>query len=159
MVCCAAWGCSNRSEKGVRMYGFPTDTERRKKWLAPVSRSNFTTNSKKICFPKPERGGGSGKLQWEVALRRDGFVSSGRTLLCSEHFRSEDFDRTGQTVRLKDGVVPTIFNFPAHLQRPEATRSTTTSRRAEDDLPMDLSQNEPQPNVVSILNVAKTREI
>ncbi|KAF3858795.1 hypothetical protein F7725_011996, partial [Dissostichus mawsoni] len=75
------------------------------------------------------------------------FFSSGRTLLCSEHFRSEDFDRTGQTVRLKDGVVPTIFNFPAHLQRPVATRSTTTSRRAEDSLPMDLSQDEPQPNV------------
>ncbi|TKS90284.1 THAP domain-containing protein 6 [Collichthys lucidus] len=40
-----------------------------------------------------------------------------RTLLCSEHFRSEDFDRTGKIVRLRDGVVPTIFNLPAHLQR------------------------------------------
>ncbi|XP_034088755.1 uncharacterized protein LOC117557164 [Gymnodraco acuticeps] len=99
-----------------------------------------------VRFPKT----GERRRQWELALRRDGFVSSGRTLLCSEHFRSEDFDRTGQTVRLKDGVVPTVFNFPAHLQRPEATRSTTTSRRAED---------EPQPNVVSILNVAKTREM
>uniref|UniRef100_A0A8C1VZ18 THAP-type domain-containing protein n=1 Tax=Cyprinus carpio TaxID=7962 RepID=A0A8C1VZ18_CYPCA len=53
----------------------------------------------------------------ELALRRDGFVASDRTLLCSEHFRSEDFDRTGQNVRLKDGVVANIFNFPAHLQR------------------------------------------
>lgn len=31
MVCCAAWGCSNCSEKGVRMFGFPTGMERRKK--------------------------------------------------------------------------------------------------------------------------------
>ncbi|KAJ4923109.1 hypothetical protein JOQ06_021353 [Pogonophryne albipinna] len=88
-----------------------------------------------LRFPKS----GERRRQWEVALRRDGFVASGRTLICSEHFRSEDFDRTGQTVRLKDGVVPTVFNFPARLQRPEATRSTTASPRDEDDLPMDLS--------------------
>ncbi len=53
MVCCAAWGCSNRSEKGVRMYGFPADMERRKKWLSQVSRSNLNINknynNKKIC--------------------------------------------------------------------------------------------------------------
>lgn len=53
MVCCAAWGCSTRSEKGVRMYGFPADMERRKKWLAQVSRSNLNINknynNKKIC--------------------------------------------------------------------------------------------------------------
>lgn len=57
------------------------------------------------------------RRQWELALRRDGFVASKSSKLCSEHFRSEDFDRTGQTVRLRAGVVPTIFNFPAHLQR------------------------------------------
>ncbi|XP_034060419.1 THAP domain-containing protein 2-like [Gymnodraco acuticeps] len=120
---CAAYGCSNHRSLQTRTRGITFH-----------------------MFPKT----GERRRQWELALRRDGFVSSGRTLLCSEHFRSEEFDRKGQTVRLKDGVVPTIFNFPAHLQRPEATRSTTTSRRAED---------EPQPNVVSILNVAKTREM
>ncbi|KAL1006953.1 hypothetical protein UPYG_G00079590, partial [Umbra pygmaea] len=94
-------------------------------------------------FPKTRKM----RREWELALRRDSFVASDRTLLCSEHFRSEDFDRTGQNVRLKDGVVPNIFNFPAHLQRLVATRSTTTSRRVEDNLRMDLSQDVPQPDV------------
>ena len=56
------------------------------------------------------------RIKWEIALRRDGFAASDRTLLCSGHFRSENFDRMGQNVWLKDGVVPTLFNFPAHLQ-------------------------------------------
>ncbi|XP_034055087.1 uncharacterized protein LOC117534923, partial [Gymnodraco acuticeps] len=120
---CAAYGCSNRRSLETRTRGITFH-----------------------LFPKS----GERRRQWEVALRRDGFVASGRTLLCSEHFRSEDFDRTGQTVRLRDGVVPTVFNFPAHLQRPEATRSTTASTREEDDLPMDLSQDKPQPNVMHI---------
>ncbi|KAJ8006588.1 hypothetical protein DPEC_G00108810 [Dallia pectoralis] len=89
--------------------------------------------------PKEERFPKTGEIrrQWELALRRDGFVAADRTLLCSEHFSSEDFDRTVQINR--DGVVPTIFHFPAHLQRLVATRSTTTPRGAEDNLPVDLS--------------------
>ncbi|KAI2661442.1 THAP domain-containing protein 6 [Labeo rohita] len=63
-------------------------------------------------FPKSRE-----RRKWEVALRRDGFAATDRTLICSEHFKTEDFDRTGQTVRIKDGVVPSIFSFPAHLQR------------------------------------------
>lgn len=66
-----------------------------------------------LRFPKNRER----RRQWEVALRREGFVASDRTLLCSQHFRSEDFDRTGQTVRLKDGVVPSVFSFPAYLQK------------------------------------------
>ncbi|XP_060924593.1 THAP domain-containing protein 6-like [Limanda limanda] len=108
---CAAYGCSNTRCLETRTRGITFHQ-----------------------FPKT----GERRRMWEVALRRDRFAASDRTTLCSEHFRSEDFDRTGQTVRLKDGVVPTIFNFPAHLHRSVATRTTTTSRRADDNLPMDL---------------------
>ena len=48
MVGCAAFGCSNRSEKGY--HGFPKDQERREKWMAMVSRQNLTvSNSQKLC--------------------------------------------------------------------------------------------------------------
>lgn len=57
------------------------------------------------------------KRQWELAVKRKGFVAAERSLLCSEHFKPEDFDRTGQTVRLRHGVKPSVFNFPSHLQK------------------------------------------
>ncbi|XP_041863343.1 THAP domain-containing protein 6-like [Melanotaenia boesemani] len=114
---CAAYGCANHRSLDTRKRGITFHQ-----------------------FPK----NGERRRQWEIALRRNDFVASDRALLCSEHFRREDMDRTGQTVRLKDGVVPTLFNFPAHLQRSEATRSTATSRRAEDNLlnPMDLMNDD-----------------
>lgn len=57
------------------------------------------------------------KRQWELAVKRKSFVATGRSLLCSEHFKPEDFDRTGQIVRLRHGVKPSVFNFPSHLQK------------------------------------------
>ncbi|KAM8837112.1 uncharacterized protein AB9W97_002469 isoform 2-T2 [Spinachia spinachia] len=107
---CAAYGCSNRRCLETKSRGITFH-----------------------LFPKS----GERRRKWEAALRRDDFAASSRTLLCSEHFRTEDFDRTGQTVRLKDAVVPTVFHFPA-LQRSVATRSTTTSSWADDNLPVDL---------------------
>ena len=68
------------------------------------------------------------RIKWEIALRSDGFAASDRTLLWSDHFRSEDFDRMGENVRLKDGVVPTLFNFPAHLQRVCVSRTHNNLR-------------------------------
>ncbi|XP_060931803.1 THAP domain-containing protein 2-like [Limanda limanda] len=81
---CAAYGCSNTRSLETRTRGITFHQ-----------------------FPKT----GERRRMWEVALRGDRFAASDRTTLCSEHFRSEDFDRTGQTVRLRDGAVPTILTF------------------------------------------------
>ncbi|XP_029994355.1 THAP domain-containing protein 2-like [Sphaeramia orbicularis] len=100
---CAAWGCKNRR--------------------TVQSRSRGITFHK---FPKDKKL----RRQWEVALRRRGFSASRSSVLCSDHFRPEDFDRTGQTVRLRDRVRPTVFSFSTHLHRLLKNRTTETSRRA-----------------------------
>ncbi|XP_062272196.1 THAP domain-containing protein 6-like [Scomber scombrus] len=94
------------------------------------------------------------RKKWEVALRREGFTASDSSVLCSEHFKQDDLDRTGQIVRLRDGVIPSIFSFPVHLQRPEKGRTTCTSRRSEESLSVAsqdasntaTSHPQPQPN-------------
>ncbi|XP_041864906.1 THAP domain-containing protein 6-like isoform X2 [Melanotaenia boesemani] len=72
----------------------------------------------------------------------------------NEHFKPGDFDRTGQIVRLRDGVIPSIFLFPVHLQKLEKLRTTNTSRRADENMSVafqdepttDTSQPQPQPD-------------
>ncbi|KAK9957288.1 hypothetical protein ABG768_011548 [Culter alburnus] len=121
---CVAWGCKNRR--------------------------TALTKSRGITFHKFPKGKALRK-QWEIALRRKGFSVSDSSVLCSEHFREQDLDRTGQTVRVRDGAKPSVFNFPAHLQRPVSTRKTRTSRKAEESLSVDcslqLQETKPLPNV------------
>ncbi|CAL8337246.1 unnamed protein product [Boreogadus saida] len=85
------------------------------------------------------------RRKWVVALKREGFAASDDTMLCSTHFKPEHFDRTGQTVRIRLGVVPSIFAFPAHLLKSTAStdRTTSNSRRAKESLPMDIPQDAP----------------
>ncbi|XP_036938347.1 THAP domain-containing protein 6-like [Acanthopagrus latus] len=122
-VFCAAYGCNNRR--------------------------SVLTKSRGITFHKFPSDKGL-RRQWEAALRREGFVASESSKLCSEHFKPGDFDRTGQIVRLRDGTTPSVFNLPCHPQRPVGTRNTNTSREAEESQPLDLSlrvpESEPQPN-------------
>ncbi|KAM7416936.1 hypothetical protein PAMA_018829 [Pampus argenteus] len=80
------------------------------------------------------------RKKWETAVRREGFSASPSSVLCSEHFRPEDFDRTGQTVRIRAGAVPSVFCYPAHLHRPVVNRTSQTSKKAQDTLSLDCSE-------------------
>ncbi|XP_076033984.1 THAP domain-containing protein 1-like isoform X1 [Oratosquilla oratoria] len=60
--------------------------------------------------------------RWIVNLRRDNYKPSKYAVLCSNHFEEHCFDRTGQTVRLRDNAVPTLFKFPAQLVKPVSKR-------------------------------------
>lgn len=91
-------------------------------------RSNQTPNNEKVNLTKqncPERttlivvsclANFSSTMQVSQRQRAEK-AARPSSMLCSEHFRPEDFDRTGQIVRLRDGAIPSVFCFPAHLQR------------------------------------------
>ncbi|XP_036959012.1 THAP domain-containing protein 6-like [Acanthopagrus latus] len=75
-------------------------------------------------------------------------------MLCSEHFRREDFDTTGQTVRIRDGAIPFVFSSQAHLKMPVATRTSRTSKKAQESLSVYGSQpvQETEPPPVPIID-------
>ncbi|XP_030835891.1 THAP domain-containing protein 2-like [Strongylocentrotus purpuratus] len=58
MTGCCAFGCSNKSEKGYKMYRFPADPQRRKIW------------ENKIHFDESQfengRADGKKKLKWQA---------------------------------------------------------------------------------------------
>ncbi|XP_061587274.1 THAP domain-containing protein 6-like isoform X2 [Cololabis saira] len=123
-------------------------------WCAANSCSNERTKenrSRGITFHKFPRDVEIRK-KWEVALRREGFVATDHSIICSQHFKQADFDRTGQIVRLRDGVIPSLFNFPVHLQKSVKGRATSTAREAEESLcavsddPPEMATPQPQPN-------------
>ncbi|KAM8890212.1 THAP domain-containing protein 6-like isoform 3-T4 [Synchiropus picturatus] len=96
------------------------------------------------------------RTQWERAVKRRGFVAS--AVLCSEHFKADDFDRTGQTVRLRHGVTPSVFSFSSHLQKQVQPRTTRNSRKTEDSPAVDqlkaIREAQPQSNVRPIPEAA-----
>ncbi|XP_003200143.2 uncharacterized protein isoform X2 [Danio rerio] len=112
--------------------------------VAVGCKNRYTTANKArgITFHKFPKNIESRK-QWELAVKR-GVSASRYSVLCSEHFRPEDFDRTGQTVRIRDGVKPSIFNFPANLQKARKSFTTSTTQnwiKAEGRSSVDCSQD------------------
>ncbi|XP_034030808.1 THAP domain-containing protein 6-like [Thalassophryne amazonica] len=107
---CAAVGCTNRrkkidkelqdgSDRKITFHRFPKEEEKKKQWAVAVHR-------------RDEKGG-----LW---------MPSHHNVLCSVHFTERDFDRTGQTTRLRENAVPSVFNF---LKRRRAKRSKRSTNK------------------------------
>ncbi|KAM8927426.1 THAP domain-containing protein 7 isoform 2-T2 [Pelodytes ibericus] len=85
---CSAANCVNRQtpvsrRKGITFHRFPKEEGRRQLWVRAVSLSHAAAGS-----------------EWTPSIHSS---------LCSQHFHTVHFDRTGQTVRLRDSAVPAIF--------------------------------------------------
>ncbi|XP_063224222.1 zinc finger protein 33B-like isoform X1 [Bacillus rossius redtenbacheri] len=96
---CVAFGCSNRTG---RKSNFQLEKE-------SISKITFHR------FPRdPVR-----RRQWIKAVCRRNWTPTSSSLLCSQHFSEDCFDKTSLcVVRLRDHAVPSIFpGFPAHLQK------------------------------------------
>ncbi|XP_071486418.1 uncharacterized protein [Diadema antillarum] len=78
---------------------------------------NCTNRATKKCgktfhrFPKRNL---ALREQWTTNMRRDDWTPKPYSSLCSDHFEEKYFDRTGQTTRLRENAVPTLFTFKHH---------------------------------------------
>ncbi|KAK2862075.1 hypothetical protein Q5P01_001608 [Channa striata] len=115
---CAAFGCSNERNDKTKQEG--------------ISFHRFPKDKVK-------------RRAWTAALRRRNFEPNDRSVVCSCHFKSEDFDKTGQTTRLKEGVIPSVFSFTDHSRKvPSSSRTSRTSQKAAAAIPdvcVKLSKN------------------
>eukprot|EP00057_Strongylocentrotus_purpuratus_P001849 XP_003723332.1 PREDICTED: THAP domain-containing protein 2 [Strongylocentrotus purpuratus] len=103
MPFCAAFNCTNRLKKGSG-----------------------------ITFHRFPKSGSALLKEWLVKMRRDKWIPNKYSTMCSIHFEEVCFDRTGQTTRLREGSIPTIFNFSAHLKEKTKTKKPgRVSRRKQ----------------------------
>ena len=70
--------------------------------------------------------------KWILAMRRDHWTPKSTDYICSVHFEKESLRIYAQTVHLKEDAVPTLFSFPAHLQKTVSRRSILKLSSAAD---------------------------
>lgn len=85
--------------------------------------------------------------KWILATKRKDFTPKKHTRLCSKHFNEDDFYREwphSQRRVLKCDAVPTLFDFPSHLQH-----SHPKKRRF-------INRNQVSLHITSITNIFAT---
>ena len=71
--------------------------------------------------------------KWVTAVRREGWLPTKHSCICSDHFLQSDFVKnTGIYKRLKKDAVPSVFPaYPKHLQKNTVKRKLPTERKTE----------------------------
>ncbi|XP_030645631.1 uncharacterized protein LOC115826094 [Chanos chanos] len=89
MPSCCAYNCKNRSDSAKPGLSFH-----------------------RFPFKDPKR-----LKEWVRQTKWKNWSPTLASALCSEHFEEKYLERGGNVTRLKHTAVPTIFNFPKHLQK------------------------------------------
>ncbi|XP_033229728.1 uncharacterized protein LOC117181276 [Belonocnema kinseyi] len=100
---CVAANCTHRSEQGFRVFRFPSDPNRRKKWLNNIRRKEWTpTNSLCLCEVIEESNSFTIDIHYIILIS------------LQVHFEESQFDnkRVDGLKKLKPIVVPTLFDVP-----------------------------------------------
>ena len=71
--------------------------------------------------------------KWVTAVRREGWLPTKHSFICSDHFLQSDFvQNTGIYKRLKKDAVPSVFpTYPKHLQKNTVKHKLPTERKTE----------------------------
>ena len=96
------------------------------------------------------------RSKWMVAMRREGFVPTKHSRLCSNHFRPQDFRMMKSKLMLKDGAVPSVFDFPLHLQRPQRSRKPPLERKTLSNFPTRSTSSNSRSNILKEHNYCLT---
>ena len=106
---CSAYGCSNKRQKGSGLIFH-----------------QFPLKNKEL------------NSRWIAAVKREGFVPTANSFLCGKHFVRTDY-KWSDSNRLKDNAIPTIFNFPEHLQTKIKPRKPPLKRKLMPEIPSSSS--------------------
>lgn len=98
------------------------------------------------------------RKKWIQATRRLHFNPSRSAVLCSQHFKEEDFDRTTPNyVKLREGVIPSVFQgFPSHLRPTEKIRKPPAKREVSVLKPV-LSTDAVEVSGIGSSNITTTK--
>ncbi|KAM4650595.1 THAP domain-containing protein 7 [Discoglossus pictus] len=137
---CSAANCVNRQtlvskRRGITFHRFPKEESRRQLWVSAVTSSHAAAGS-----------------DWTPSVHSS---------LCSQHFHDKQFDRTGQTVRLRDSAVPTIFSLgqtkmPRHCSALGCTTRDSRQTRSNNISFHRLPKKDDPRRIVWIANCRRT---
>lgn len=71
------------------------------------------------------------RKKWIIATKRDKFNPTDSSRLCGKHFKVTDYNEHFGSKLLKKDAVPSIFNFPKHLQPKIINRKRRKSTSVE----------------------------
>ncbi|XP_046393435.1 THAP domain-containing protein 2-like [Ischnura elegans] len=101
---CCAWNCTESYVKGGK-----------------ITFHSFPANEER-------------RKEWVRNVRRENFVPSKHTKICSKHFTEDPFDREKFGGHwLKATAVPTLFDFPHHLLCKEKKRKSPLKRKCSEE--------------------------